>query len=85
MAKMKLILSDELKMKLDEMRQSLAGIELEPNSTDPTLPAGCGHYCMVTCSWHCEDKCVGSCRGVSGKGCAYKYVDPCGYYMKKIG
>lgn len=76
MNKRKLEISVETKMKLEEMRQLLAGVE-------PDAPAGidvanCGGTCYVTCSYWCETYCAGSClqTGASQKGCGYKYVFP---------
>lgn len=82
--KMKLQVSNELKLKLEQLRDVLGGVD--PNyKTDPGPGnSSCGHYCMVTCSWHCENECAGSCSVLNGgsgqQGCAYKYIDPCGYY-----
>lgn len=89
---MKLKLDEDIKMKLEKMREILAGVKdpnMKPIGEDPTLPPGCGHYCMVTCSYYCEDTCAESCKppnnNVSSAGCAYKYVDPCGYYNTTYG
>ncbi len=85
---MKLELDEELKVKLSQMREILAGVldpNIKPIGEDPTTPPGCGHYCMITCSWHCEDTCADSCSGTGSRECHYKLTDPCGYYMKSFG
>ncbi len=77
MKKRKLEISNETKMKLQEMRKLLAGVEPDtPGDLDVAM--GCGGTCYVTCSYWCELQCAGSClnSGESQKGCGYRFVMP---------
>ena len=74
----KLIVSEGVKQQLKEMRRILSDIDLDDDDLN-RIKGGCGHYCMVTCSYYCETYCEGSCLqsgGESKNGCGYKYVDP---------
>lgn len=59
MEKKRVEISDELKFKLQEMKGILGGIP-DDNSFE-VAAAGCGGYCMVTCSYYCESQCRESC------------------------
>ncbi len=71
----KLSVNDDLLLKLKEMRELLGGIEVEDSGESVSI-MGCGHYCLVTCSWHCEYECAESCRqsGQSQHYCTYKFI-----------
>lgn len=66
MKKMKLEVSEDLKLHIEQMRDALAGV----SSFDPgeISYAQCGQLCEVTCShycWNnCDDVCLNSCESM---------------------
>jgi hypothetical protein len=82
MAKKKLIVNENLKAKLYELRERLADIPLDESEMEKSVGGHCGEQCMVTCSWWCEPTCAGGCRGVGDYGCAYKAVCPAAPFLQ---
>lgn len=70
----KLRVDNDVKTKLNQMRQLLSNVELD-NIKAGDIIEGCGHFCMVTCSYYCEYECAGSCFWENQSGCGYRFVD----------
>jgi hypothetical protein len=64
MKKMKLELSDGLKIHLSNMREILAGISIDEDFISSPLPSQrCGEQCEVTCAHYCHSNCSDTCKG----------------------
>jgi hypothetical protein len=59
--KMKLELSNELKLHLKQMKEALAGVSLEGLNSISYPQGGCGGVCRITCSNYCRPDCFESC------------------------
>ncbi len=83
MTKKRLIVNDNLKAKLYELRERLADIPLDESEMEKSVGGHCGEHCMITCSWWCEPTCAGSCAlQYKEKSCAYKAVCPAAPYLE---
>jgi hypothetical protein len=64
MEKKRVEISEELKLKLQEMKRILGGLP-DDNSLNVSA-AGCGGVCRITCSYYCERACSASCAQARG-------------------
>lgn len=55
---------DDVKLRLQVIRESVAGVTLDDEEMSK-VTGGCGGICYVTCSYHCETSCMGSCMTYS--------------------
>jgi len=55
---------DDVKLRLEVIRESLAGVILD-NEDMSKVTGGCGGICYITCSYYCESSCMESCMTYS--------------------
>jgi hypothetical protein len=60
----RLNIRDDVKLRLEVIRESLAGVILD-NEDMSKVTGGCGGICYITCSYYCESSCMGSCMTFS--------------------
>ncbi len=73
----KLELDNELKLKLEEMKEVLAGITGAPSEE---TNVSCGGVCMNTCSQECQSSCTGTCVNISSYNAAGEII-PIWWYL----
>jgi len=57
----RLNIKDDVRIRLQKIRESLAGVTLDDEEMSKILIGGCGGICYVTCSFYCESSCKESC------------------------
>jgi len=68
MKKYRLVVSDEIRLKLERMKEILAGTPRGEYISG--LNDGCDGVCRFTCSYFCRPQCEAQCISGCGSGCA---------------
>lgn len=73
MKKMTLEVSEEQKLLLKEMRDTLAGVTVDGfgGISFAEETGGCGGLCRITCSYYCRDNCDDTCRQTLSLGLCF--------------
>jgi len=67
MKKYKLEVTQEVKLKLERMKEILAGTPRGEYISG--VDDGCGGVCMFTCSYYCRPTCIAQCSTGCGSDC----------------
>ena len=77
---MKLIVDEDVKLHLEELKKKLAGAEGHERKfmSDITGGDGCGGQCRFTCAHYCRDNCYDACDGTCTNECSGTCSGDCG-------